>query len=333
MKMNSLFLILLFLAFTVYLAVKSGVAQNKDLANKIEEHKRRFPDTTKQYVWKDYNPITKEEFKNAFDKEGLSEKWSYFENHLKPEIRLTIQNVPESEIPIGQTKIGGRPDLPKEIEWPKQNNGKHLAFLAQINLNEVDNIELTLPDQGIIYFFYSEDQEFWGYSKENANDFRVMHSINTKELERREIPTTLTTLKNGMYQPCKVEYTNSYSLPNWEHEFVSEQFKDMDNDPYIDISSSGEYITKLGGHSINVQGTMEYECEMVDRGYDWNSVPPSEKDHIKESQYRWQLLFQLDSENEAQMMWGDVGKLYFWIKEEDLKSRRFDKTWLMLQCH
>lgn len=62
-----------------------------------------------------------------------------------------------------------------------------------------------------------------------------MYSINTRELERREIPTTLTTL----YLPCKVGYINTYSLPNWEHEFVSEQFKDMDNDPYIDISSAG----------------------------------------------------------------------------------------------
>ncbi len=323
----------MFFAFTVYLAVKSGIVQNKELESKIEEYHKNFSDTKNQYVWKNYNPITKKDFKEAFEKEGLLDKWEFFEKHLKPEIRVELSQVPENEILIGQSKIGGRPDLTKEVEWPKQNNGKHLTFLAQINLTELNNDEIDLPKEGLIYFFYSEDQEFWGYSKENANDFRTIYIANPKKLQRREIPSTLNIVKGGMYKPCKLKFTNSYSLPNWEHEFVSEQFKDIDNDPYIDISSSSEYITKLFGHSINIQGTMEYECEMVDRGYDWNNIPEKEKEDIKENQYNWKLLFQLDSENEAQMMWGDVGKLYFWIKESDLKENRFDRTWLILQCH
>lgn len=32
------------------------------------------------------------------------------------------------------------------------------------------------------------------------------------------------------------------------------------------------------------------------------------------------------------MMWGDVGRLYYWIRREDLAQRRFDKVWLVLQC-
>ena len=31
-------------------------------------------------------------------------------------------------------------------------------------------------------------------------------------------------------------------------------------------------------------------------------------------------------------MWGDVGRLYFWIRDADLRARRFDATWLILQC-
>lgn len=330
---SSLLLLLLLFVFTVYLAARKGIAKDKELQRKIEKYEKSFPDTTKQYVWKDYNPITKEEFKDAFDKEGLSEKWSYFEKHLKPEVRLNLRSTKDEEIAVGTTKIGGEPDLPKDVEWPKQNNGKHLAFLAQVNLSKISNPELNLPNEGILYFFYSEDQEFWGYSKENADDFRVIYSMSSIGLERRNTPKTLTILENGMYQPCKVDFINSYSLPNWEHEFVREQFIDIDNDPYIDISSSGESITKLGGHSINVQGTMEYECEMVDRGLSWDNIPQTEKEQIDENQYQWKLLFQLDSEDNAEMMWGDSGRLYFWIKEKDLNNRNFEKTWLILQCY
>jgi uncharacterized protein YwqG len=32
-------------------------------------------------------------------------------------------------------------------------------------------------------------------------------------------------------------------------------------------------------------------------------------------------------------MWGDCGMVYVWIRREDLVNRRFDKTWLGLQCY
>lgn len=32
------------------------------------------------------------------------------------------------------------------------------------------------------------------------------------------------------------------------------------------------------------------------------------------------------------MMWGDLGRLYFWIRDDDLAARRFEKAWLILQC-
>jgi hypothetical protein len=43
----------------------------------------------------------------------------------------------------------------------------------------------------------------------------------------------------------------------------------------------------------------------------------------------WHLLLQLDSDV---WMWGDCGKLYFWIPREDLRALRFDRLWLEMQC-
>ena len=36
----------------------------------------------------------------------------------------------------------------------------------------------------------------------------------------------------------------------------------------------------------------------------------------------WQLLLQIDSEASASILWGDVGRLYFVIRKEDLQQRR-----------
>ncbi len=34
-----------------------------------------------------------------------------------------------------------------------------------------------------------------------------------------------------------------------------------------------------------------------------------------------------------QRMWGDAGRLYFMIREEDLAARRFEDCWMTLQCY
>lgn len=47
----------------------------------------------------------------------------------------------------------------------------------------------------------------------------------------------------------------------------------------------------------------------------------------------WQLLLQLDSDDQAGMMWGDCGRLYFWLRRTDLIRRAFNRTHLVLQCY
>lgn len=32
-------------------------------------------------------------------------------------------------------------------------------------------------------------------------------------------------------------------------------------------------------------------------------------------------------------MWGDCGRVYFWIQQDDLKKRKFGNVWLILQCY
>jgi len=50
---------------------------------------------------------------------------------------------------------------------------------------------------------------------------------------------------------------------------------------------------------------------------------------------KWQLLFQLDSiqADGYEMLWGDGGRLYFYINTDDLVQLNFDKCWLNLQCY
>ena len=45
------------------------------------------------------------------------------------------------------------------------------------------------------------------------------------------------------------------------------------------------------------------------------------------------LLFQMDSDDELEVMWGDAGMLYFCIEKQDLFHKRFNKVKFTLQCY
>ena len=80
---------------------------------------------------------------------------------------------------------------------------------------------------------------------------------------------------------------------------------------------------------------MREQCQLVTNGVDcggevtWNSprvqaLLPGATD--------WQLLLQIDTDEAGPGWdWGLGGKLYFWIRQDDLTAGRFGKVWTILQ--
>ena len=46
----------------------------------------------------------------------------------------------------------------------------------------------------------------------------------------------------------------------------------------------------------------------------------------------WSLLLQLDSDEKALTMWGDAGRLFYWILQKDLTVKDFSNSWMTCQC-
>ncbi|ALO24985.1 DUF1963 domain-containing protein [Leptospira borgpetersenii] len=61
---------------------------------------------------------------------------------------------PISERKLGKSKLGGKPDLPENLPYPKNANGYDIPFLCQLNLGEFDN---EIASEGILYFFCQLD--------------------------------------------------------------------------------------------------------------------------------------------------------------------------------
>src|SRR5215218_5327230 len=105
---------------------------------------------------------------------------------------LEFSAATSTTVPMGATKIGGRPDLPKETPWPRRSNRVRevamepvlgaipLAFLTQVDLAEAARAlpadENPLPASGVLSFFYDAYDQPWGYDPEDRHDFRVIYS-------------------------------------------------------------------------------------------------------------------------------------------------------------
>lgn len=275
-------------------------------------------------------------FREGFAKNGLAGQWDFFRTQLRPEIQMLVEPANESSFLPGQSKIGGQPDLPAGMAWFTEGNGNHLSFIAQINLAEVRSLDTTgqLPSTGILYFFYSTEYT-GGYDILDKDKFRVYYyDGDSSSLLRTHFPYDLG--EYSRYKPCRLRFRPSVSLPDRDLDYVSARLNGEESRNYYDVTKN--YYTgtnKLLGHSDNIQNPMELECEMVTHGI-YLGEPSGFNDprlnEMKKNSRDWILLFQLDSNDEAGMMWGDAGMLYFWIKKEDLRQKKFDRCWMISQC-
>lgn len=87
-------------------------------------------------------------------------------------------------------------------------------------------------------------------------------------------------------------------------------------------------IIKLLGYADLCQGSMLLECEMIWNGIDYhNSEYQKYSNQYIQAASDWILLFQIDSiyNSEFELIFGDNGRLYYYIREEDLKDKKFEK--------
>jgi len=250
---------------------------------------------------------------------------------------ITIQTELSSDksIPIGFSKFGGRPDVSADFDWPTWKE-KPLSFLAQINLSAFANnpVSVALPSAGLLSFFYAADQFTWGFDPEDRGSWGV-YLFDQIDLQRRETPEALPDEVD--FRPCDLSFGEGVTLPGCETPQIEElQLTDEERDAYYDScaneSAGGHHLL---GHPQEIQGAMQLECQLASNGINVGSSEGYGDPRARELEggaSDWLLLLQIDSDDNPEWMWGDVGMLYFWITKSDLKLRRFENVWMVLQC-
>jgi len=238
------------------------------------------------------------------------------------------------------SRLGGLPVLPAELAWPAWQ-GTPLAFLCQLDLSEIPAAceRRGLPDTGILYFFYCQNQETWGFSPQDKGSWQVLYTPRpAADCTERSAPDGLA--RECIYPVKPLAFAPVLTYPDWQDERVAAlHLNDRQGDEYGELSTAvfgSEPAHHLFGYPTPVQDNdMDLECQLVSHGLycgDPAGYQTPEARELEGGRAEWTLLLQLDSDDDAGMMWGDCGMLYFWIKESDLRQSRFEECWMILQC-
>jgi uncharacterized protein YwqG len=261
-----------------------------------------------------------------------------------------------NNIPQGSSKFGGRPDLPADFQWyyfegsgmDDKAKSRPLSFIAQINCQEISryDTEHLLPASGILYFFYELDSMTWGFDPKDAGSARVFYyKGDIQNLKRIDFPEDLE--EEFQMPELKIQFSNRNDLPSYDEfgeDFDYDDFGDEEMDTYDDARADylnieeKDTISKVLGYADVIQGDMRLECEEIANGIYCGSQPDAGNEDLtkmEQSSKKWQLLFQLDTveDDDFELMFGDCGRIYYYIRKDDLKNGNFNNCWLILQCY
>ncbi|PHQ28678.1 DUF1963 domain-containing protein [Leeuwenhoekiella nanhaiensis] len=240
---------------------------------------------------------------------------SDLENLLKPLISpMTRMNVlPASALPENtqlESHFGGHPYFEAGESWPTTEKGKPLDFVFQV----FNSKELELPETiALVQLFYDWEALPWD-TGEDGWLVKIYPKVDQQKIEFISRPEEL-----NQSPFCKIAFMPAQSLPNWEgiEVFKDEAVKlscvlneespwNAYEDAVSNLIGEQDYQSQLGGYPRWVQG---------------DETPlNAEGKPLK-------LLFQIDSEENANLMWGDMGSIYVFYQEET-KSIEFT-----LQCY
>ncbi len=285
--------------------------------------------------------MTHDEAREALYSSGLGDMAQRVEPFLHPSIRLKLEPRDLGHLPLGTSRFGGAPDLPPGTAWPERE-GRALAFVAQIRMADLRFAEAAeLGVSGWLVFFYDCENQAWGFDPADGGSWRVLHINCPLDDLERTTPVSVPGLVT--FASCAIRFEVEYRLPpvevvcgTLEIDFNEQQENAFESLIKRVNRPKGAHHRMFGWPDC-IQGDMRLECQLASNGV-YCGNPSCYDDPraatLEPGQHDWVLLLQVDSDEKGPgWMWGDCGRIYFWIREQDLAARTFDGVWLVLQCY
>jgi len=265
--------------------------------------------------------------KTSLDIELPNELLSFQKNieaTIKPFVEIKAKL--EDGLSLRQSKFGGLPYLPKDVKYPQDSQGQTMFLLAQLNFVEIPKLEL-FPESGILQFYISSGNDIYGACFEDLakqESFRVLYFPNVVHDESMLI-TDFSFLPEFAMLPMQKSCSLTFKLQQAPMSAVDYQFE-----PVI----LGQKAPEITEELLKIYG--EYEKHFPSTGHKLGGYPyftqhdPRHNEKYKAENYA--LLFQMDTDNEADIMWGDCGVGNFFIQSQDLRKHDFSRVLYNWDC-
>jgi uncharacterized protein YwqG len=226
--------------------------------------------------------------------------------------------------------------VPSDFQWPVWRAAKTqrklfrtvtheinepLLFLAQLDLAEVrpEWLDIDVPRHGILSFFFATN----GFDPTDRGSWRLFW-FDCDPSRLRRIATEAAEISAAPLKPSLRLTINSDALDPAAEE----------DDRIYDLFEPHDEGVQLGGDPYVIQTPLEEECEYASRGYEsYGAVGAAERDVVRRAAKEWRLLVQINSIEGAKLEWGDGGNVYVLARESDLRERKFENAWTVLQCY
>jgi uncharacterized protein YwqG len=208
----------------------------------------------------------------------------------------------------GFCKLGGLPEAPAGLPWPKGRDGP-LDFLLQVDLAacRAAGGPAWLPPAGAIYIFCDDN---WGL----ADQARVIFA------PPGDRATLTPPAEAKRYPERHLGLSARTSKPDFD-------WLDLDPSRFPEDMWTGDEpdegpLHKLGGYPDQIQfEDMSAYADSAAAKF----KSPGAPDHRPPAE-AWRLLVQIDSDESVGMSWGDSGMIYILIREADARAGDFSRT-------
>lgn len=233
-----------------------------------------------------------------------------YKDYLQSSVKLSNRIIfTEEDTKPWESKLGGCPYLEDTEDYPKDEDGRPMMFLAQINLTEMPPLP-NFPKKGILQF-YIKDSDLYGLD-ENCS---VKYIADYRTDETTLIKKNPYRCSYESFEPfstdCKITFVQEEMFIETSCQEFEDTFEDVtaeENDALFDLCCTGE--SRVGGYPYFVQqAPAYYEDDDIDV-----------------------LLLQLDVDDTSGLMFGDSGNCNFLISQKELDKLDFSLVEYDWQC-
>lgn len=268
----------------------------------------------------------------------------------RPCVRFATHTAAGTASPTGSRLGGAGALLPAGTPWPTwrgptgQGSKRPLTLWAHLDLQQTaGHLDLGLPADGFLLVFVDFDHDgvsdgITGLYQDELLGARVIHVPSGQLVTPRPSPAGVQALPSVDLLPLL-----SVTWPDLGGDLTDDEY-----DAFDDADQALEQLLRrslpegwtvagchqLGGHARFIQHPVEQEVVQAAQGvyrrtggFDYRRW-----EQVKDEVSSWRLLLQVDSDDSLDLMFGDVGTVYWAAPARDLAARDFSTARFNFQC-